>query len=210
MDDMKLRLENDRIHAMCSDTDGRMIPFCTVNPAQGHEAVLELQRCVEKLGSRGLKIHPWLQGASVNSSHMDRLCEAAADRGIPVLFHDGTPCFSLPSQIGLLARRHPKTTIILGHLGLFEHWREAIAVMRQESNVWGCICGPHVTAIQEILQCCDRGRLLWGSDYGFGTADTIEYRLDLLKIQGLTSRDLEMILEHNPRRLLSLEHTGIS
>ncbi|MBN2294897.1 MAG: amidohydrolase family protein [Pirellulales bacterium] len=203
-DDTKLQLENDRIHQVCRESNGRMIPFCSVKPSQGDPAVAELQRCTGKFHTRGIKIHPWLQGTCVNTSHMDRICEVAGDSGIPLLFHDGTPCVSLPSQIGLLARRHPKTTMILGHLGLMEHWREAISVMRKESNIWGCLCGPHVAAIKEILQRCDRSRLLWGSDYGFGNVDPIDYRLDLLKIQNLKHGDMEKILDHNPKRLLSL------
>lgn len=127
--DSLVRSDNDRVAAACARSAGRMIPFCTVNPAWGAEAVAEFRRCLETLGCRGLKLHPWLQGISPLSPTVDELCEMAGDHGAPVLFHDGTPCFSLPSQIGMLAGRHPETVIILGHCGLFEHWREAIAAM---------------------------------------------------------------------------------
>ena len=126
----------------------------------------------------------------------------AAQWNVPVLFHDGTPCYSLPSQIALLARRHPATSIILGHCGLFEHWREAIAAMRYAENLWGCLCGPQSAALSEILQRCDRQRLLWGSDFGFTLNDVIGYRLDLLKLLRLTDHDYETITARNPRRLL--------
>jgi predicted TIM-barrel fold metal-dependent hydrolase len=201
-DDTRLGAENDDLAKVCSSSGRRMIPFCTVNPFDAARAVAEFRRCIEDLGMRGLKLHPWVQGAAPNSDAVDQLCEMAAHWNVPVLFHDGTPCYSLPSQIALLARRHPATTIILGHCGLFEHWREAIAAMRYAENLWGCLCGPQAAALGEILQRCDRQRLLWGSDFGFTVNDVVGYRLDLLKLLRLTDHDYETITARNPRRLL--------
>ena len=110
-------LLDDLLAKVCAASGGRMIPFCTVNPYRKETAVGEFRRCVEVLNMRGLKIHPWVQGASLNGDTMDELCEMAAEWKIPLLFHDGTPCYSLPSQMALLARRHPATTMILGHCG---------------------------------------------------------------------------------------------
>src|SRR4051794_9789206 len=118
LDGGRLRSDNDDVAAVCAKSGGRMIPFCTLNVWFADEAAAELTRCVEKLGHRGIKFHPWLQGQSTAASGMDRVCEMAADYDIPILFHDGTPPYSLPSQIALLARRHPRTRIILGHCGL--------------------------------------------------------------------------------------------
>ena len=203
-DDRLIRQENDDVAAACSASSGRMISFCTVNPHWGKQADEELIRCLEVSKHRGLKIHPWLQGVSPNGRDMDRLCEIAAEHDIPVLFHDGTPCSSLPSQIALLARRHPRAKIILGHCGLYEHWREAIAAMDYAENLWGCLCGPHLAALRELLRRCDPERLLWGSDFGYGQADPVGYRLGLLDLAGAGERDRYRILVDNPRRVLGL------
>ena len=200
-DDRLLQRENDDVASVCAASGGRMIPFCTVNPFREEEAVAEFRRSLELLNVRGLKIHPWLQGASLNSGAMDALCEMAAQRHVPLLIHDGTPCYSLPSQVALLARRHPATTMILGHCGLFEHWREAMAAMRFAENLWGCLCGPYLAALSEIVRRCDRQRLLWGSDYGFSLADVVGYRLGLLQSLRLKDADYQRITADNPRRL---------
>ena len=60
--------------------------------------------------------------------------------GIPVLFHDGTPPYSAPLQLAALARRHPRTTIVLGHGGLHDLWREAWAAVESTDNVHICLC----------------------------------------------------------------------
>ena len=117
---------------VCAASGGRMVPFCAVNPYRRDTAVAEFRRCVEVLNMRGLK------DSSLGARHepqrrlVDELCEMAAHWHIPLLFHDGTPCYSLPSQIALLARRHPATTMILGHCGLFERCARQL---RQ------CVCG---------------------------------------------------------------------
>ncbi|MCC6126487.1 MAG: amidohydrolase [Pirellulales bacterium] len=203
-DDACIRRENDEIAAACARSRGRMIPFCTVNPAQGEQALAEFSRCLNELGCRGLKLHPWLQGISLASRGVDELSELAGESGAPVLVHDGTPCFSLPSQAALLARRHPKTNFILGHCGLFEHWREAIDAMRHAENLWGCLCAPHLAALREIVARADIDRLLWGSDYGFGGADHIAYRRELFDALDLDADRREAIFARNPSRLFRL------
>jgi uncharacterized protein len=205
-DDTKIRRENDDVAAAAAAAAaaGRMIPFCTVKPAMGEDAAAEMRRCIETLGHRGLKLHPWLQGIKLNAPEVDRLCEMAARYEVPVLVHDGTPPSSLPSQVALLARRHPRTVFILGHCGLFEHWREAIAALDYAENLWGCLCGPHRAGLAEVVRRCDRRRLLWGSDFGFGDNDPVGYRMDLLKSLNLGEADMRTILCDNPIRLLKL------
>jgi uncharacterized protein len=204
-DDTQIQQENEEIAAAAANSGGRIIPFCTVNPTQGKEAVAELSRCLGELKCRGLKLHPWLQGISLSSKEVDELSEMAGDFSVPVLVHDGTPCFSLPSQAALLARRHPKTTFILGHCGLFEYWREAVAAMRHAENLWGCLCAPHLAAMREIIAHADLDRLLWGSDYGFGGEDHIVYRKGLFDRLELSENQREAIFSRNPSRLFHLE-----
>lgn len=204
LDAGRIRQDNEDVAAVCAKSGGRMIPFCTINTWFAQEAADELRRCLQTLNIRGIKFHPWLQGQPPNSQAMDEICDMAAAASIPILFHDGTPPFSLPSQIALLAKRHPGTRIILGHCGLLEHWREAIAAMRYAPNLWGCVCSPHLEAMRQIIRQCDRDRLLWGSDHGFNFLDAYSYRLGMMELLEMDDRLREAIFEINPRRLLSL------
>lgn len=202
IDGARIVQDNNDVAAACAASGGRMVPFCTVNTWFQREAVAELRRCLGVLGFRGIKFHPWVQGLSVSSPVMDEVCEIAAAADVPILFHDGTPPFSLPSQMALLAQRHPRTRIILGHCGLFEHWREAIAAMRAAPNLWGCLCSPHTEALRQLMQRCDRSRLVWGSDHGFTLDNFYPYRRGLMDLIGLSDADRTALYEENPRRLL--------
>jgi len=129
------------------------------------------------------------------------ICALAGEHGAPIIFHDGTPCYSLPEQIGGLARRFPGTTFVLGHSGLLWSWRSALTAARLP-NLWLCLCGPHLRALEVICRQADPQRLIWGTDFGFGFADSIEYRLNLLRRADIDENLREQILAANPLRLL--------
>ena len=200
----RIRSDNDDVVAVCGVSEGRMIPFITASPVDDDMAITDIDRRLRDGQARGIKFHPWLQGMSVCTPFMDEVCETAAAHDAPILFHDGTPPYSLPAQIALLARRHPRARVVLGHSGLFEYWREAIAVMTAFENVWTCLCGPQLEAVRQIVQRCDRTRLLWGSDFGFALHDAVGYRLDLFR-HAVDDATCRIILEDNPQRLLNLD-----
>jgi predicted TIM-barrel fold metal-dependent hydrolase len=201
----KLADDNTAIATVCAKSQGKMLPFCTVNAWYREEALVELEHCLGALQFRGVKFHNWLQGFSIGHPVIDEVCEMAAAYGVPILFHDGTPPFSLPSQIALLARRHPSTQIILGHCGLFEHWREAAEALRSTANLWGCICGPHTAGIKHLVERCDTTRLVWGSDQGYTLADCYPYRLHIMDTLNLSSSLRAAIFETNAAHLLNLK-----
>jgi len=197
--------DHDDVAAVCARSGGRMIQFLTVHPSQGNKAVDEAVRCLDQHGARGMKFHPWIQGETIAQPVMDELAELAAARGVPLYFHDGTPSYSMPSQMAGLARRHPRTTVVLGHSGLVEHWREGIDAVRRCPNVWACLCGVHPAAIREYIKSCDVSRLLWGSDFGFSFSDPFAYRLGMMRSLGLADAVLDNMFTANPGRLLGLQ-----
>lgn len=201
----RIAQDHDAMARVCAKSAGQMLPFgttCVWEPVDGPR---EARRCLQELGFRGLKFHPWLQGCSVSSPVMDQIAELAAEFDVPILFHDGTPPFSLPSQMALLAQRHPRTRIILGHSGLFEHYREAAAAVASCPNLWACLCGPHVAGLQYLVQHIPLDRLLWGTDAGFGITDVFAYRVSLMDLLGLDECQRQAIFSTNPARLLKLK-----
>jgi predicted TIM-barrel fold metal-dependent hydrolase len=183
-----------------------MVAFATVDP-RDPGAGAEVERCVREHGMRGVKLHPWLQGFSAHNPGLQDLCEAVAELGIPILFHDGTPPFSTPLQLATLARRHPRTTIVLGHGGLHDLWREAIAAVATTENVHLCMCGAPGYAMRAIVARCPLERLLFGTDAGLLRPEPVQryarLRIRQLDELGLDAAEREAILEVNPRRLLA-------
>ena len=50
----------------------------------------------------------------------------------------------------------------------------------------------------------DPARLLWGTDFGFGFADAVEYRLNLIRRAQIDDALRDRIFGENPLRLLAL------
>ncbi len=195
--------ENRNLARMAKEFPDRLIPIGSCWPQLGPEGVAQAQRCLGELGLKGLKFHPWVQGFSTADPALGKMCGLAGDAGVPVLFHDGTPCYSLSEQIAGLARRFPDTRFVLAHAGLLWNWRSALLAARLP-NIWICLCGPHVRAMELLCGRADPDRILWGSDFGFGFADQIEYRLNLFLEARIPSSLRERILETNALRLFGL------
>ncbi len=197
---------NDALASYVAGTGGRLIPFATVGPRRD-DAPLELERCFQELGMKGLKLHPWLQGFCPHEAFLDPLCEVAARYTRPVVFHDGTPPYSTPLQIAVLARRHPNLVVVLGHGGLRDLWREAIEAVAETGNLHICMCGASVHAMREIVRRCPLERILFGTDAGIASSAVQPYvraRVLMLQSVGLSPEQMSAICEINPRRLLGL------
>lgn len=195
---------NDEVASWCSDADGRLIPFCTVNPREAGAAG-EIERCATELGARGIKFHPWLQGFHPNEPCMVPVCEAASELGLPMLFHDGTPPYSTPLQIGELAGRFPQLQVVLGHGGLYDLWPEAIAAARRHSNVHICMTSLHPYAMKRIVEEVPTAQLLFGSDGGLAAIDRQDYvedRWRMLRDLALDADTMRAICDDNPRALV--------
>jgi uncharacterized protein len=203
------RKDNDLLARVAAQAPDRIVPIGTSWLQTGDEAVDEARRCLEELGMGGLKFHPWLQGMSVCHPLMDRICELAARHDVPIFFHDGTPPYSNSEQIAALALRNPRTSIVLGHSGLLWNWRSALA-FADVSNLFFCLCGPPLRAVEILCQRVAPERMVWGSDFGFGVADAIEYRLELLRQANIPGDLRARILGDNAIRLVpALRRKGI-
>ena len=198
---------NDSLARFAAEGNGRYIAFATVDP-NDPGAADEIARCVRDHGMRGVKLHPWVQSFSAHTPGLDPICEVAVEFDIPILFHDGTPPFSTPLQLASLARRHPLTTVVLGHGGLHDHWREALVAVESNSNVHICLCATPAYAMRALIARCPLERVLFGTDGGLVPEPTqryVELRLRQLDLLSLDDRQRRAILQDNPRRLLGIE-----
>ena len=193
--------DNDTVAAVAARAPERLIPLGSAWPQLGKAGLEEVRRCILQLRMKGLKFHPWVQGFSTADPVFGEMCALAGELRVPVFFHDGTPCYALSEQVAGLARRFPSTRFVLGHSGLLWEWRSAIMAAKRP-NVWLCLCGPHMRAIEIMCNQCDPDRILWGTDFGFSFADTVAYRLELFQRAQLADSLKEKILGENPVLLL--------
>lgn len=198
--------DNDRVFGYCQAHPDRLFPACTVNPLAGARALDELRRCRYEHKTKVLKLHPWLQGFSVSSPETDRVAALCLELGMAVIFHDGTPIYSHPLQMARLCRDFPGLTVVSGHAGLGDLWREAVAAALRYPDFILCLSGPREAAMAEIVREVRPQQLCVGSDMMTSDRDDI-----ILWFRWRSFRALEMspevrraIEEETPARILGL------
>ena len=66
-----------------------LIPFGSVDPLRGPDAVAQARALVRDHGARGFKFHPSIQGFAPNDPQFYPLYEEIESLGVPALFHTG-------------------------------------------------------------------------------------------------------------------------
>jgi hypothetical protein len=196
------RPANDALAAAAHEFPGVLYPVCTVHPRDGEAAVQEMRRCAKDLGMVALKLHPWLQAFSVVEESVMRVLQVAAQLSWPVVFHDGTPPYSTPLQIAYLASQVPETTVILGHAGLSDFPREALAAAERHSNILLCPCGVPLLWIRKFVHQIGVERVIYGSDYPFGGPESLHYYRSKFDALGLSTNEHDLVFSGNIRRLI--------
>jgi predicted TIM-barrel fold metal-dependent hydrolase len=201
------RAHNDSLLERANFRPDRLIPFVTVDPKVGREAVDELERCLANPRFRGVKFHPWLQAfaSSMLRDTMLEILRIAGRHQVPVLFHDGTPPYSTTYQVAELARWAPETTIVLGHAGSADYVDAAAQLIRDLPNLYGNYCGSRPGDLLHLVALGGADKIIFGSDFGAGTWKLLPERIDNVLEAGLSEGDLDLILYANAARLLHLQ-----
>jgi predicted TIM-barrel fold metal-dependent hydrolase len=159
-----------------------LIPFGSVDPLTGAEAVRRARRLITEHGVRGFKFHPSLQGFAPDDKRWYPLYEVIAEAGLPAIFHTGQTGIGagLPGGRGIklrlsdpmllddVAADFPDLTVILAHPSV--PWQDAaISIATHKANVYIDLSGwspkyfpPQlVRAANSLLQ----DKVLFGTDY---------------------------------------------
>jgi hypothetical protein len=106
------RVPNDRVLTWAGESDGRLIPFCRLDPFDG--PVAEAERCLAA-GARGIKLHPRAQEFAFDGHELEGIFGVAAEAGVPILIHAGRGLPPIARGLAELALRHPSVVLILAH-----------------------------------------------------------------------------------------------
>jgi predicted TIM-barrel fold metal-dependent hydrolase len=193
--------DNDLIAKTVKDNSGRLIGLGVVYP-RDKGAGAELTRCVRELGLPGIKLHPWLQGFTPLCDEYFEVAEAAEKLNTVIFFHDGTPPYTQPLALAETARMFPGLTVVLGHSGLNDLWKEALISAKKYENIWLCTCGCPYLGLTEIAKELDGERILFGSDYPL--ANHVDVRDRIRRIELLPVKDgiKEKLLYKNAQRFI--------
>lgn len=158
----------------------------------------ELERALDR-GAVAIK-NPFLQGFQPVDPIVDPLLELAADRGVPVYVHSGTPLSCTPFQIGRMAERFPTVHIVLGRAGKTDFKSDAVAALRTAPNLYGDTAHDFpLTGMAAQLEAAGPERLVFTSDFPYG-----DVRHELRRVRDLPveSSVLDRVLGATMLRLL--------
>jgi uncharacterized protein len=200
-----------------------LIPFGSVDPHQGEDAVRRARRLVTDFGVRGFKFHPSLQGFSPDDPVFRPLWSAIEELGVPALFHTGQNGigaglpggrgiklrYSNPILLDDVAADFPGLTVILAHPSV--PWQaEAISMATHKANVFIDLSGWRPKYFPPELVRAARGllrsKVLFGSDYPLITPERWIEDVEQLDIDPPV---LTGILKDNAARLLGLAASAV-
>lgn len=209
---------NDEIIQFAHDNADIAIPFASIDPTRGPEAVREARRLIA-LGARGLKLHPPLQQFSPDDPIAYPLYEVFADAKLPVLFHTGHSGigtgmpggggirlkYGNPMPIDDVAVDFPDLPIILAHPS-FPWQDEAISICLHKPNVYIDLSGwspKYFSAtLVQYANSLLKNKVLFGSDYPLLTPD--RWMADFEKI-AIKDEVRPLILKENAVKLFGLQ-----
>ena len=196
----------------------RLIGFANIHPFDNN-CNDSLRNSIENLGFKGLKLHPRLQKYEISDQRVSDLISFAGEIGVPVLidaFPDGdwlTMGFD-PLKFMSLARKSPKTKIIIAHFGGHRCVDFMMMAKRLPNVYFDCSYsllyyrGSSVT--QNIIYCMQSmgfNRVFYGSDYPDRSInDSLDFSLVEFKKFGINADNLRKIMGGNFAKLLGLRN----
>jgi predicted TIM-barrel fold metal-dependent hydrolase len=178
----------------------RLFGYARMNPARGEEARRLFQKAMEEYGFLGLKLHPVGNLCHPADGETIELINLATRYRAPVLFHCGDEELTLPLQVAQAAEACPDATIILGHMGGYFHWRDAIRVAQRHKNiVLDTSALPYPQAIREAVERIGSSRVLYASD-GPGCDPRIE--VHKVRLANLTPEEEDAVFHRSIEAIL--------
>jgi uncharacterized protein len=164
-------LPNDRVLAWAAQSDGRLVPFCRLDPAEGPLA--EAERCLA-IGARGIKLHPRAQDFKFDGPEMDDVFSLAEAARVPILIHAGRGLPPLADGLADLALSHPGAVLILAHGAICDQGILTSRLAEHPGVLYDMSCFFPLDVI-ELLARAPIERIVFASDPPYGMPATTLY-----------------------------------
>ncbi|HEV7528003.1 MAG TPA: amidohydrolase family protein [Solirubrobacteraceae bacterium] len=165
------RLPNDRVLAWAGESDGRLVPFCRLDPAEDPRD--EAERCLAA-GARGIKLHPRAQAFVFDGPEMDSVFALAEEAAVPILIHAGRGLPPLAEGLADLALRHPGAVLILAHGAICDQGILTTRLADHPGVLYDMSCFFPLDVI-ELFARVPAERIVFASDPPYGMPATTLY-----------------------------------
>jgi len=177
---------NDFIADYVRSDPAKLIGFLSVDPYRD-DVESEIERGVQALGLRGIKLGPTYQGYHPHDPKADPIFARASALNLPILLHQGATFprkaeleQSRPILLEKIALKYPDLVMVIAHLG--HPWEEeTIVLIRKQPNLYADISAlfyrpwQMYNSLRLAYEYGAMHKLLFGTDWPVaGIEETIE------------------------------------
>jgi predicted TIM-barrel fold metal-dependent hydrolase len=165
------RLPNDRVLGWAGESDGRLVPFCRLDPSE--DPLPEAERCLAA-GARGIKLHPRAQEFVFDGAEMADVFALAEEAQLPILIHAGRGLPPLADGLADLALDHPGAVLILAHGAICDQGILTTRLADHPGVLYDISCFFPLDVI-ELFARVPAERIVFASDPPYGMPATTLY-----------------------------------
>jgi len=162
---------NDRVIAWASESEGRLAPFCRLDPAE--DPIAEGERCLAA-GARGIKLHPRAQDFVFDGPEMRAIFALAERAQVPILIHAGRGLPPLADGLTDLAMSYADVVLILAHGAICDQGILTSRLADHPGVLYDISCFFPLDVI-ELFARAPAERIVFGSDPPYGLPATTLY-----------------------------------
>jgi hypothetical protein len=183
-------LPNDRVLAWASESGGRIVPYCRLDPSD--DPLREAERCLAR-GARGIKLHPRAQAFTFDTPVMDEIFKLARDAGVPMLIHAGRGMPPMDA-LAVVALRHPEVPLVLAHAAIAGQGMFAEALAEHPAVLYDTSCFSMYDVV-ELFARVPAERVVFASDVPYGRpANGLFAALRVAALVGLDEDDRRLLV----------------
>jgi predicted TIM-barrel fold metal-dependent hydrolase len=162
---------NDRVIAWASESEGRLAPFCRLDPAE--DPIAEGERCLAA-GARGIKLHPRAQDFVFDGPEMRAIFALAERAQVPILIHAGRGLPPLADGLTDLAMSYADVVLILAHGAICDQGILTSRLADHPGVLYDISCFFPLDVIQLFAR-APAERIVFASDPPYGLPATTLY-----------------------------------
>jgi uncharacterized protein len=162
---------NDRVIAWASESEGRLAPFCRLDPAE--DPIAEGERCLAA-GARGIKLHPRAQDFVFDGPEMRAIFALAERAQVPILIHAGRGLPPLADGLTDLAMSYANVVLILAHGAICDQGILTSRLADHPGVLYDISCFFPLDVI-ELFARAPAERIVFASDPPYGLPATTLY-----------------------------------